>query len=204
MHVFFDVDGVLIDGYSNNPKLHRPWHGSLEKDLNIDPVDMQRHLFTPRFFDVAVGKRDLHEAVGEFLQAVSSTVSAQELIDYWFKKDSVLNDALWHWLDEKSRLPKEKLFIATNQEKNRASYLWNDLAFKNRFSDIFYSGDLGVSKSDQAFFETVRQRTGLNPQECLLVDDTQKVIDTAKVCGWRTVLYEGPESLESLDRILAS
>lgn len=202
MKLFFDVDGVLIKGYSNNPKLYHPWHTDLERDLGLRHADMQRHLFTEKFHDVATGKRGIHEAVADFLNAVSSSLPPQELIDYWFRKDSTLNVVVWDWLAA-NEIPQDKLYIATNQENHRASYLWNALNFKDHFSDIFYSGAIGYSKSHPEFFHAIRQKTGFAPEECVLIDDTKSVIDQAAACGWQTVLYEGAESLSDLSAKLA-
>ena len=36
LKVFFDVDGVLIDGWHNDPKRRKAWDAAIKADLGID------------------------------------------------------------------------------------------------------------------------------------------------------------------------
>jgi FMN phosphatase YigB (HAD superfamily) len=37
-HIFFDVDGVLVDGFHFNPQYRKVWSANMQADLGIDPA----------------------------------------------------------------------------------------------------------------------------------------------------------------------
>jgi len=200
MKLFFDVDGVLIKGFSQNPLLHYSWNETIDADLGIDREKLQKLFFQKRFDDVIIGKADLETEMAAFLSEINSTVKAKTVIAYWLEKDAIINEYVFDWI-ENSFLPKHNLYVATNQEKNRANYLWHGLKFCNVFSDIFYSADIGYSKNQPEFFLNVRNRTGFKPEECLIIDDSESVINTALACNWNAVLFTGEESLNKVEEI---
>lgn len=201
MKFFFDVDGVLIKGYSPNPDLHRPWDQNLQHDLGIDPLLFKSEFINKRFASVICGQADLEEQLNAFTDEVNASVRGKDLLEYWLANDSIINDVTFEWLDQ-SRIAKENLFLATNQEKNRADHLWNKLNFNRYFSEIFNSGKVGFSKSHQEFFGHIKTATGFDQTQCVLIDDSPDVIKVAQAFGWHTILFEGPESLQKLNQYL--
>ncbi|MFI4999867.1 MAG: HAD-IA family hydrolase, partial [Reyranellales bacterium] len=64
------------------------------------------------------------------------------------------------------------------------------------FDEIIYSGALGVCKPDRVFYTNAQTRMGVAvAQSILFVDDRASNVDSARMCGWRAMLYRGPESL---------
>lgn len=47
MKIFFDVDGVLIDGWHADPARRKRWDADLRRDLGIDPEALQEKFFRP-------------------------------------------------------------------------------------------------------------------------------------------------------------
>jgi putative hydrolase of the HAD superfamily len=61
---------------------------------------------------------------------------------------------------------------------------------------MVYSAALGVCKPDRVFFTNAQVRMGVAAaQSILFVDDKAANVDGARMCGWRAMLYRGPESL---------
>jgi putative hydrolase of the HAD superfamily len=53
-----------------------------------------------------------------------------------------------------------------------------------------------VCKPDRVFFTSAQARMGVAAaQSILFVDDATANVDAARTCGWRAMLYRGPESL---------
>ncbi len=63
------------------------------------------------------------------------------------------------------------------------------------FFAMHYSADLGCGKPDLAFFARVGERTGLAPDEMVLIDDKVENVEAAWVAGWRGVLWTGKARL---------
>ena len=60
-----------------------------------------------------------------------------------------------------------------------------------------YSAALGVPKPERVFFTNAQARMGVTvAQSILFVDDSAANVDAARACGWRAMLYRGPESLK--------
>ncbi len=149
--IFFDVDGVLIDGYHYNAAHRKLWNINLEKDLGI-PLQTMEIYFRENWADVLVGRKDLTRSLRDFLHNKGHHENASDVMTYWFEKDSKINPDTWEIVTRLHQKKNCALYLATNQEHQRAAYLWNILNFKSMFQDIFYSGAMGVTKKRSAVF----------------------------------------------------
>ena len=66
MKIFFDVDGVLIDGWHEDSALRTPWDARLREDLGVDRDAFQSLFFAvgpdravSRMTECTTGRRDL-------------------------------------------------------------------------------------------------------------------------------------------------
>lgn len=210
MKVFFDVDGVLIDGYHANPEIRRRWDENLQKDFGIDPDLMTEIYFNGPFTDVIVGKRSLYDSLRESGPDFGYHDDPEKLICYWFQNDSHINQDLMVYIKALSKFEDIELYIATNQEERRAKYLWDTLDFKRYFKEIFYSGDIGTLKSDPLYFQSINKSIGIEPEDLVLFfDDHQGNVEVSRNQGWRSYLYNSiddfksaPELSGHLDKIL--
>ena len=67
--------------------------------------------------------------------------------------------------------------------------------FFNLFDKIILSGDVKLIKPDPAIFNLTLQKIGCSASECLLIDDSEANIVTAKKMGFATVHFRSPEQL---------
>ncbi|MBE7732061.1 HAD family hydrolase [Devosia faecipullorum] len=189
--VFFDVDGVLVHGMHHNPARTRRWDTTLMNDLGVDPAR-----FTNEFiFDVFVkkvvnGKMSVIEALERHLPALGYKGSPMVFLDYWLKKDSVLNQELIQAIKQLKAKSDIRLYVATNQEHIRASWLWSQCGLSQIFDDMFHSARVGIRKPDPAYFDFIRRRIGAQDEAPLFFDDTPKVVDGARAHGWDAVLFD--------------
>ena len=188
--VFFDIDGVLVHGMHANPAHVRRWDSTLEADLGIQPTR-----FTEEFiFDIFVkkvvtGQMSVIEALEKRLPALGYRGSPMVFLNYWLEHDSVLNQPL---LDVVARLRAHgdsRLYIATNQEHIRATWLWSHLGLAKLFDDMFHSARVGIRKPDPAYFDFIAERIGPQHEPPLFFDDSPHVIDGARRAGWEAVLF---------------
>ena len=98
MKVFFDVDGVLIDGWHADIARRKPWDETIEADLGVDRDAFQLLFFgTPGnrsaspMFECVTGRRDLKQALAAILPDVGYKGSVDDFVRYWFEKDSRLD-----------------------------------------------------------------------------------------------------------------
>jgi putative hydrolase of the HAD superfamily len=197
MKIFFDVDGVLIDGWHAKRERRRLWSTNLTADLGIDRTLFRDFFTTPagghpsRMHACMVGARDLKETLGEFLPTIGYTGDVETLVRYWFTQDSKRNLPLFDVIARLRAHADVALYLATGQEHHRAAFLWNELGFKDFFREMFYGAQIGHPKDDPAFFHAINQALQIAPGEHpLFFDDTPEVVAAARTAGWEAVEFD--------------
>lgn len=186
-----DVDGVVVVSPPGG------WAATLEADLGLPPSVLQQHFFAPHWRDVVLGRAALHERLAPVLAVHAPHVRSEDLTAYWFARDAVLDHALLADLAG-LRARGVALHLATVQEHARAAYLWDELRLRDRFDAMHYAAALGAAKPEPAFFDAVAARTGLAPDQMLLLDDKADNVAAARAAGWGGALWDGAESLAAV------
>ena len=154
--ILFDVDGVLIHGYHARPELRKCWDENITQDFGIDRERFKNEFIFRSFVkDVLVGKKDLKDALSACLPNLGYTGDPQNFIDYWLKNDANVNHDLLDRIKILKASGETRLFIATNQEHNRARFLMSALGFADYFDDIFYSARIGSTKPSREYFDWI-------------------------------------------------
>jgi putative hydrolase of the HAD superfamily len=209
MKVFFDVDGVLIDGWHSNSVLRKPWDLSIEADLGID-----REAFRTLFFGdpgtkagspmaaCVSGRLDLIEALADILPKVGYRGNTTDFARYWFEKDSNVNPAVLALAAHIREAGGAGLYIATGQEHHRARYLWDELGFSRYFDRMFYSAEIGHLKKDVRFFESINRELGIGADEHpLFFDDQPEIVKLANSVGWDAAEFTAASDIREHSRL---
>jgi putative hydrolase of the HAD superfamily len=184
-----DVDGVIVirpDG--------RRWDADMEADLGVKVADMQEKFFAARFHDIVRGRADLEPHLAEALADFAPHVSARQMMDYWFAKDSRLDHQLLEDLAG-YRAQGVVLHLATIQEHRRADYLWTTLNLRERFDGLHHSARYQVAKPELAYFRAVEAQVGFSGPDLVLIDDGMNNVEGARAAGWRAAHWTGQERL---------
>ncbi|GFE63388.1 HAD family hydrolase [Litoreibacter roseus] len=192
--LMLDVDGVLIDG---RPEDAQRWDHTLYTDLGVAPEDLGRIFFARDWPDIIIGKADLKPALADALIRLQASVTAQELIDYWFAKDArivvpVLSDV------RAARASGLPVYLATNQEHLRADHLMTAMGLGAEVDGMIYSAAAGFRKPQPEFYSYARKVTGVEPHEMLLVDDTPANVEGALAAGWDAILWDESAQLSEI------
>ena len=118
-----DVDGVLVTGRPSDG-LH--WATDLEADLGLSSAILQDAWFRRHWQDIVTGRADLRERLASILAQIAPQLSAEQVMEYWFRQDSRLNHQL---LDDLTTFRRGgyRVYLATNQEHERVRYLMETL-----------------------------------------------------------------------------
>ena len=196
-----DIDGVVSLAQPGSPV---PWYASLEEDwgLSHDRELAPEFFLQPVFLEVLRGRLDLYVALHDYFEAKGLADRLEAFVAYWFEKDAVIDRDLLAEADAWRQRTGGRVFAASNQEHHRVAYLRDTLGLGQHFDEIIYSAALGVCKPERVFYTNAQVRMGVTAaQSILFVDDRAANVDGARMCGWRAMLYRGPESLS---RALAS
>jgi putative hydrolase of the HAD superfamily len=188
-----DVDGVLVRG-KDNDRFY--WQDALARDFGIGQDELQE-FFGADWDACIVGEADLRDVLPGYLETWGFTGGVDDFVAYWFSQDCRLDDALMADLDRMRST--YRLVLATNQDRHRAHFLWNDLEFSRLFERMFASSALGVRKPDHGFWHRVTATLGTErPADILLIDDSEKNVAAARDFGWQAIHYRDRSDLDGL------
>lgn len=189
-----DVDGVLIDG---RPCDGASWATSLREDLGVDPAGLQQHFFKPFWKQVVTGQLDIRDVLDQCLPRLGDGITTEQFMQYWFKNDARLDESV---LADCMALRNRglRVFLATNQEHQRAKYIMSTLKLADYVDSIVYSADIGAAKPDPAFFNAAVTKTQQQPHEHILIDDTRENVKAAIAAGWSGYFWDGRQNLSDI------
>lgn len=87
------------------------------------------------------------------------------------------------------------LYGLSNWSAEKYQLVRGDYEFFDWFKDIVISGEVGLIKPDPRIFSLLLDQIDLPAQACLLIDDTQANIDTARQIGFRTIHFVSSDQL---------
>ncbi len=150
------------------------------------------------------GKADLKELLSEVLDDWQWKGTVDELLEYWFNVDSKVDERVRR-VAEDLRKRGVKVYLATNQEKYRTEFIWNNLNLKDWIDGRFVSYEMGCVKSDPLFFKTVLEMLDVPAEEIVFFDDSESKVDSARKLGIRGILYTDFEKFkEEIENLLIS
>ena len=105
-----DVDGVLVDGRAEDGN---HWHTSMEQDLGLAYDTLHTHFFAPHWESILLGRADVSVDLTAALEQIAPHLTLDNLLAYWFEKDSRLDVPL---LEQLSLIRSSgiRVYLATN------------------------------------------------------------------------------------------
>lgn len=188
----FDLNGIFLQ----SPKLS----DRFEKDFGV-PTER----FLPKLSEIMdkVRRPDAGPAWQYWEPALKEwkiDLSEQELWDYWFKAE-LQSEAMIRFAEE-LRGKGIKVFILSNNFKERAGYYGHYPWIHDAVDKVYFSWQTGFVKPDLKAWESVLKENGLRPDECVYFDDQEKNLKAAERVGIRSFMFVGETELERTVRSL--
>ncbi|MEK7648062.1 MAG: HAD-IA family hydrolase [Patescibacteria group bacterium] len=181
--ILFDADGVVIRGERFSLQYTR--------DYGVPTETLDPFFRTAEFAQCLVGKQDLKEIIAPYVSTWEWKGSVDELLEYWFRAESVVDTELIAWI-QTLRVQGIRCYLATNNEKYRTQYLRDVVGLGSLMDGVFSSSEIGVKKHDPRYFEAVLTSlaaAGIAKDEVVLFDDLQANIDCAQQFGFAAHFY---------------
>lgn len=194
MRLMLDVDGVLVDG---RPDDGLPWTHELRKHTAIPTNALIEAFFKTEWDAIVVGEKELLPTLSLVLKRIAPTVEAEDLVAYWFEMDSRIVEPVLSDI-RAARRDGIPVYLATNQEHMRATYLMKTMGLSDEVDGIVYSAQAGSKKPQSEFFRFAEKEVGCQPHELLLVDDTMPNVKAAQSEGWNAVHWDGSENVHTI------
>lgn len=185
--VLFDVDGVIV--------ISEKFSLQYCRDYNI-LIDEMLPFFNGDFSYCTVWKADLKYIIKPWITKWNFKWNVDNFLEYWFNSSRKIDNRMIKFIDE-LKLSWIKSFITTNQEKYRTEYMKNEMKFDKIFDYVFSSAYIWFKKPEKEYFDFVLDKIkkdySINPEEILLIDDSQKNVDIAKSLAIKSYLYKNYE-----------
>lgn len=111
-----------------------------------------------------------------------------------------LNAPLVSLITEQLR-PRYKLGLLSNIGREWINDFFTKHQLHDYFDEVVLSGEEGITKPNPAIFELMASRLGLDPSECLMIDDIEENCEGAEMAGMQAICYHNNEQL--LDELYA-
>jgi putative hydrolase of the HAD superfamily len=85
--------------------------------------------------------------------------------------------------------PTYKLAILSNADISLRERLEGEIGIHHLFDDIVCSAEVRMAKPEPAIFVLAAERLGLDPRECVFVDDLDTNVAAARQVGMQAVLF---------------
>jgi len=185
--VIFDMDGVIVDS--------EPIHIEAEKQtllkygVKITTEELRTYTGTTAEFEF-----------NDLIRKYKLNTTAKTLFD-------VKEDIMFRLLEERTEPTKGvidlikslkqqgfKLGIATSGHRKLAHYYADKLGIASFFDAIVCAEDITHSKPDPEIFLKTAQRLGVEPTQCIVIEDAKLGIEAAVKAGMKCVGYSNPNS----------
>lgn len=170
--VVFDCYGVLTeDGWT--PFKRKYIQGN-------DELEMQIRLLGR---DVDTGKR----SDADMLKEVARLTGVETQVVHKALAMQVPNEELLTWIKNELK-PKYKIGMLSNAGHDVVADLFTGTP--ELFDAAVLSYREGIAKPDAQIFERTAQKLGVQPSECVFIDDQARFCEAAKTIGMQAVVFE--------------
>lgn len=179
--IVFDLGGVLFrEGKSVAIE-------KLFEEKKYDKEIVHGVLTSPKSRDLRAGFITDEGFWGFVQKQLPEGYDARTIKDYWYD-GYILDEDIFNLV--KKLHGKYKLFIFSGNVKSRVEYLENKYDFRKYFDLEVYSYDYHLNKPQKEFVDILVEKSELNPNEMVFIDDSEEVLKPAKELGIKTAVYE--------------
>lgn len=180
--LLIDLDGVIIQ-----PR-HKYFSQKLSEEYDI-PLELIMPFFRNDYKNAATGKVSIKDILPYFLKKWNWNKSLDAFLNYWFESENDINLEVVEQI-EQIRKKGIKVYIASDNERERGNYIMNIIELKNHVDGTFFSYEVKHTKSEKVYFEKVIEQLGIEAEEVFYTDDDPENIRVAKSLGIQTMLYQ--------------
>ncbi len=179
--ILLDLDGIVI-----RPR-HKYFSEKFSEEYNI-LVSEILPFFKGEYKKAARGEANIREVLPKYLRKWGWKGSLDDFLEYWFRGERTLDVNVLELVRD-LRKKGIKVYLASDNEKERANYVMDTLGLKDDFDGAFFSYELGFSKDKPEFYKEALIGLKLNAKDVDYWDDDPKNVKVARKLGINANLY---------------
>jgi len=179
--IFFDFDGVITQEKQGTP----PTIAYIAKTTGL-PTETVEKAYRRHNRALLMGEVTHPEMWQPFCEELES------VIDYDILKGAFLNITLDREVVDYIRELKEKYLIGmiTDNKVDRIETILKEKGLEELFDVVVISAQVHCWKTDERIFAEALKRSGLEPQECVFIDNSAQNLEVPGKMGFRTVYFD--------------
>ena len=141
----------------------------------------------------------------EYLQSVA-TISGKSVaeVEAFIESEHRFNKQLGDYITRELR-PHYKIGMLSNIGRGWVDSFFDSNQIHGLFDAVVLSGDEGITKPHPRIFEIMAERIGVEPEECIMIDDLEPNCAGADAVGMKAIRYTSNEQvITELEKLLAS
>ncbi len=196
--IFFDVGGVLIRDFSNTNK----WL-EMKKDLGVtEETNEAFEAVWQKYRNRIAIDCDIDTLIPEFQENTGIAFPKKySMLDDFIARFEV-NPYIWSVVKKAQQLGKRVGMLTNMYPRMLGSIQKSGLMQDIKWDLVIDSSVVGLQKPNKEIFELADQRTGLEPEETMFIDNLPVNIDAAKNQGWQTFLYDDQKPEEASEELI--
>lgn len=186
--IILDLSDVLIKGLEGSEK-------ELSRILKIPLNDVERDLFSYDYHDFWISKVSEDETLEDIIKIYKWNISVKtfkSIIRNNFREIEGSRDIIKKVSEQYSTV------LLSVNPKEWAEYMRKTFNFDSLFnSGMYFSYQIGYTKRQKESFEFILNKKNVNPEEVLLIDDSNRNLSIARSVGIEGIRFQTPEQLKN-------
>jgi putative hydrolase of the HAD superfamily len=186
--IFFDLGGVLVTN------LFHELEEALAKELGVS-LDEMKAVRRKHWSRYKVGEMEGHDFWKNILDDLGSDMDADALYDRVFTGINVKEDTV-AVLERLKQTNRYKLGVVSNNSNEWSDYSEKKLGLGKYFDVWISSSYVHMKKPDKEIFLLAAERIGIEPADCVFIDDDHDNSEAAAAAGMKAIRFRDAAQLE--------
>ena len=187
--VIFDMDGVLVNSEPFYVEVEQKNFLQLGLDISEEEHQTYQGTATDRMWQLIKEKHGVSQPVEELVEMTNTLVTP-----YFQSLEKIAPMSGVEKLIRKLKKNKMPLALASSSYPDVIEIILQKTGLKNYFDVVVDSQMAGSSKPEPDIFLLAAKKLKVEPEKCLVIEDSKNGIAAAKAAGMFCVAFAGPGS----------